>query len=774
MPTEAVLVHGLLYRFSHTIPGTNSLKGQFVTCNRGRCVGQMPWVDMKKEFLQGVVFPKPLPPIDFSKMKGVKGEKQIQETLTECILQSKLSPHLQLVDSSNKRDSPEDPRVDIDVYVLEDGQVSVQWDSPETILVARADYDNDSSMTEVKEKHCDDPFEPWVPPSLSCENESEGGCATRGQICVYANLRFSRQHLCFQYMVTIIGINAHITRFDRSGLVVSELFNYAERPDILTEFYWAMTHCPEIMLGRDPTACVASAAEKQLLIDSLRDFKSNGIAKPESYTYLDPKTNVYKLTVFDDIDKKNSRDVIVGTPFYVERAVSGRGTKEFIGYDMKACKLVHLKDTWAPSHPAYPAEGKTIRALEAEQIAGIQKLICGGDVGLEGERQWQATATQDIARRYRGESWLGATSTQLQELVHRRRDVVSAVRDIVLAMGEVYKKSNILHRDVHPENMRITWVDGSPRGVLAGWDRAGSEVFTTGDPSELPVPFCEVVWQFMSVSQLLNDCAARPHGPFDDMERVFWSFIWIALHHADHDHPEYIQADSNLFDECKETALSTGIKMTGGLEKNRKIDVLGFKLIKFRSAALQKLIHELSSQYKRYHRSLADVESGDDDVRLKLEETRRILASSEWWAKQLGSACAQEDWANDDMGTDRFPPMSSLQLHRMKQQSSHAGGAGLSDTTLLDRLNFDAPPRKPRRDTIYGWTAKRKREEQEATAGATSKTLVEDRKPKKAKTWAIPGELEPPKGLQPTKSVKTGRAKAKATAKGGAENAQLA
>ena len=81
MPAEAILVYGLRYRFNHLKPDANGLKVEFVGRNKGCSAGQIPWVKMKQEFLPSVVFPTPLPLIDFSKMKGVSGERQIQDTV---------------------------------------------------------------------------------------------------------------------------------------------------------------------------------------------------------------------------------------------------------------------------------------------------------------------------------------------------------------------------------------------------------------------------------------------------------------------------------------------------------------------------------------------------------------------------------------------------------------------------------------------------------------------------------------------------------------------
>lgn len=368
-------------------------------------------------------------------------------TQTECLLRAQISPRLKLIDSSNKKETAKDPRPDCDNHLLPEGEISEQYDDPTKRIASKMDFHRTAGLTEFKKDNEDDPFEPYKPPMLSCENENPAGCATRGQICVYVNERFARQPLCFQYLVTIVGIHAHITRFDRAGLVVSELFNYGDNPSVFAEFYWAITHLSREKLGWDATATEATAEETQLLRDSLEEFKNNGISKPDTYTTFDPKVPVYRLSVNDDNDEDNSRNVIVSMPINVERSVPGRGTKWFIGYDMKDRRLVYVKDTWAPSHPAFPSEGQILKDLDAQQVSGISKLICGGKVGADTDREWQTTATQDIASAYSDEPWLGPTSKYLQPLVHERyvfeiaypvtslrrtKDVIWVFRDVAI------------------------------------------------------------------------------------------------------------------------------------------------------------------------------------------------------------------------------------------------------------------------------------------------------------------------------------------------------
>ncbi|KAH9947449.1 hypothetical protein B0H21DRAFT_891271 [Amylocystis lapponica] len=102
-----------------------------------------------------------------------------------------------------------------------------------------------------REDVSDDPFDDS---SAEFEATSEKRQKNRGQIISYASEVLLRQHRCFHYTVVIFGVYARIIRWDRSGAVVTEKFDYTMRPRYLCRFLWRFCQLSPEKQGLDPTA----------------------------------------------------------------------------------------------------------------------------------------------------------------------------------------------------------------------------------------------------------------------------------------------------------------------------------------------------------------------------------------------------------------------------------------------------------------------------------------------------------------------------------------
>ncbi|KAF9808132.1 hypothetical protein IEO21_07968 [Rhodonia placenta] len=96
---------------------------------------------------------------------------------------------------------------------------------------------------------------------------------TLERIAHHAQNLFVAQNRLFVFVVGIFGSSARIFRFDHAAAVVSEAFDYTERPDILREFLWRFVHplsTTSSVSGADPSIQIPEEVDiyrAQMLLD---------------------------------------------------------------------------------------------------------------------------------------------------------------------------------------------------------------------------------------------------------------------------------------------------------------------------------------------------------------------------------------------------------------------------------------------------------------------------------------------------------------------------
>lgn len=84
------------------------------------------------------------------------------------------------------------------------------------------------------------------------------------------------------------------------------------------------------------------------------------------------------------------------------------------------------------------------------------------------------------------------------------------------------------HRDISLGNIMIY----KERGFLIDWELAQRpHLMNTGKPR---LPDQTGTWKFISAARQLDPLSA-PHLAMDDMESVFWAFLYLALRYGNHD-----------------------------------------------------------------------------------------------------------------------------------------------------------------------------------------------------------------------------------------------
>ena len=265
---------------------------------------------------------------------------------------------------------------------------------------------------------------------------------------------FTHQHRLFAYRFYVQWKWAWLLRFDRSGVLISEPFDWTETTSLLHDFVWKVAHMTLEELGYDPTVQVASNSENDLLRSKLGDelkslptkvqqyvlnaFLSTAprrhegttlnagdstnlktVAKVKSAVPLD-EILIYKLTVTSSNPPSDEalpdlppappapssttpsvssasasveREFLVGRPYFAMSSLFGRCTRGYIAFDLETKTFCFLKDSWRPLAPgrSHP-EHLMYERLHNYKVPHIASLICGGDVG--GSRA-QVTTVQD-------------------------------------------------------------------------------------------------------------------------------------------------------------------------------------------------------------------------------------------------------------------------------------------------------------------------------------------------------------------------------------------
>ena len=280
----------------------------------------------------------------------------------------------------------------------------------------------------------------------SFERSTIEGKVFRIRIVSHVQAEFARQHRLFLFQIVLINRFARLVRWDRAGAVVTELFDYVDKPDLLAEFLWRFDHMSDEERGLDTTVTLASMKEKKQLelavgkfLDSVKALAKAGVkgtrgssvrALPGVEDTLDD-THTYptcKVRVVDSATRK-STELIIRRPFSAHSSLWGRATRAYVAYDVKAARLVCLKDTWRLDDPELRAESKIYRELKRHDVPNIPTVLYGGDVRNPNRRP-QETFTQALAEEE--DDWRITLGT-FERYIHHRliQDIVYPLKTLV-------------------------------------------------------------------------------------------------------------------------------------------------------------------------------------------------------------------------------------------------------------------------------------------------------------------------------------------------------
>jgi Fungal protein kinase len=223
---------------------------------------------------------------------------------------------------------------------------------------------------EFKPKGSTDPFRD-PKPDISPEerlawqfvSDSQSSQHCRGQLATYATEWCTRQHRVFAFSVFIYDPYVRFIRWDRSGIVVTERFNFRTNSQPLVDFLWRFVHLTDVQRGRDNTVREATAEEIQLAHEHLTQWK-NVKERPVIVFYIQ--------------DGDIRREFIGWGSMADAESLLGRATRAYPVYEKASGEIRFLKDSWRAA--SLEQESQTLRTLNAAGVRNVPVLDCGGDI----------------------------------------------------------------------------------------------------------------------------------------------------------------------------------------------------------------------------------------------------------------------------------------------------------------------------------------------------------------------------------------------------------
>ncbi|RPD57718.1 hypothetical protein L226DRAFT_525038 [Lentinus tigrinus ALCF2SS1-7] len=415
-------------------------------------------------------------------------------------------------------------------YAAPDETEQPKWSAVEVFIECKPESTEDDPFDEE-----DDRFLPL----------SERRRVNLGEIMSCASAVFQSQHRKHQFSVVLFGEMARIVRWDRSGVVATEKFNYREEPSKLGRFFWRLCHMSAAQRGHDKTVeevHTDSPEYKKVMLPRAQTpivHKATGIELGRHARLLFAESlrtakMCYKINMHDG---QHERSFLVGAPHFLSPELAGRGTRGYVAIDCSDPQgpFVYLKDAWRVDRDGLEPEGNVLQYLNNEGVQGVPTLVCHGDI------EGQVTDSQEVwnmvhpdrqdcplktHRHYRiVVKEVGLSMSRFRNA----RELVYLIRLCIEAHGRAYEKG-VIHRDVSAGNVLICIkeeiVDGrlvqTRTGMLTDWELSKRR----NSPDTARQPDRTGTWEFMS-AYILNNRDMAPQIP-DELE----AFVHVLLHYA--------------------------------------------------------------------------------------------------------------------------------------------------------------------------------------------------------------------------------------------------
>ncbi|KAJ7589487.1 hypothetical protein C8J56DRAFT_784999 [Mycena floridula] len=445
-----------------------------------------------------------------------KKATKVQYRNAELVVEFKLKANQDPFQDDNKEDDSEQ----------EDGEDEDGSDEEEEEEEDVEDDEDDGEEEEAEEESQkeEEDEKKKKTPSRSFLKTSDEAVDTRSQLASYAALIDNHQYRTHIFQLLIFGTRARFLRWDHSGAVVSESFDYTEQSDLLVTFLYRFSRLNEAERGRDTRFRKVSSGSED---DKLARDKLEG-----DWEHPRDKRQVVQFSVTDDDGKIH--ELLAWKHAVARVSPVGRATRAFPVWNKTMDVKMFYKDGWHAE--TLQQESTIVSQLHSARVPNIPTIIAGGTISTLStfnhqfaEAPWnQANSTSMVRRVYRfvliqevGRPLCTFTST---------REFLKVTHDAFIAHREAYLRCGYLHRDISEGNILIVTAEEGTRGLLIDWELS-KHVEEINDGGKQP--WRTGTWQFMSTR--LNKHTNKRHQLQDDLESFLHVVMYTAFRYLDTD-----------------------------------------------------------------------------------------------------------------------------------------------------------------------------------------------------------------------------------------------
>ncbi|KAI0663995.1 hypothetical protein C8Q70DRAFT_213469 [Cubamyces menziesii] len=411
-----------------------------------------------------------------------------------------------------------------------------------------------------------------------------------GQNVAYATDMCARQHRRFCFSVSVSGCWARLIRWDRSGAIVSEAFDYVANPELLCEFFWRFAHLSDEQRGYDTTVQPATSAEETLFRDAIVEHIRAQIDCSDPAVLREVLDTHYMpgyVTLVSIPSTNFTPHLLVSRPIVTPLFFAGRCTRVYwaVNPDPTAeKKVVLLKDTWRLDGRGAEKEGKVLRDLQAVRVPNIPRVLYDGDV-MKGDSNGQPvidrTECFSCLRKYQWPCRRPLLRVKLVKRVHYRlvldvagfqllslygtHELLHSTYDAFRALVSAFQLGRRLHRDVHPGNIILYNTSDTPTnprtGFLVDWDNSCA---VNGKQHLEDIYRPSLQWQFAAMDLLQEEGEKPPHHLVHDMESLLYVVLYCGLTRIPLKSPSDPLAFKNLIHNMFDMACEYEDRFIGG------------------------------------------------------------------------------------------------------------------------------------------------------------------------------------------------------------------
>ncbi|VDC01399.1 unnamed protein product, partial [Peniophora sp. CBMAI 1063] len=393
---------------------------------------------------------------------------------------------------------------------------------------------------------------------------------SRGQFTSYSIVMFSNSFRTSVQAFLIMGDDARLFRFDRAGVIYTELFKWRQTPNLL-RFLSSVDAMTPAQRGRDTSVSSieyrskeATRARKVLRKAMAAHDLPHGIT--EDAVFPDDGTHLNMFLQYRS-DTRTFHRIVAHHPmeYNTSNSLTSDGARYWTAVDIDHDIVLSMKEYWRPCLPGLPSETERQARLNDAGVPHIPHVYFGSDVPNDSDKlyaryestnrrplsieehnslTYQSTYTDQFCNAHpevqRKASDLGGKPNERVEVIPRRlhrvfyetvfrkletfrsaKELVEVMHDVSEAHSKAYDVG-ILHRCITASSIRI---DSSGRGLLTNWDQS---IFwrtqsTTARTKERPHS-----WAFLS-ARFLMDPSESPYLLQDDIESIIHILHYFAL-----------------------------------------------------------------------------------------------------------------------------------------------------------------------------------------------------------------------------------------------------